>query len=376
MNRNAPRLVSDLPGVRSSLIEVILLALAVSLGVNMVSGAILTALPSWAAATLGAIVGLLPVVYVVRSRLRPIEHDLEIEGFYVSERDSCTIIEVPGYKLSEKAVEYLNSAFAENPALRRQWESTPTFHDWDFHKPSARPQSARLLQELMEYILLDELSLSLSGYFNRAEFARGRLEQYERDDLPDILLKNRFLELFSRDPADREGFDPVDEGPDGWTVIYSNSSTGGLYSKFELTLPANSTIRRTSGQCLEVSGPAMTVLLSVDTRPFGAGVPYSLLPLYVGRQFSDCRILRVEFSIQVKVRRGLFMKRDDLRYLGWIEKALQDLDDELSGAAFVERIRWESIEASHRVFREGDRRPPETTAMPDAEGEVEAGDGS
>lgn len=67
-------------------------------------------------------------------------------------------------------------------------------------------RSAELLAEAVEYLVLDKISTHLTDYFNEESFAEQNLKVYRREDVPDILLRNRFLETFSRPTEQRPAF--------------------------------------------------------------------------------------------------------------------------------------------------------------------------
>lgn len=346
-------LVSDIPELRSSLIEIVLLALGVALGVNLISNAIYSALPTWAAVCSGIVIILLPILYVIRVRFRAVRHRREIEGFFMYDSEENEAVDVPEYSLAEAVPRYLSAAFAENPALRRQWETEPRLSDWDPPRKGQQVSPAgRLIQELMEYILLDSLSTSLTDYFNGAP--DNKLATYHRNDLPDVLLKNRFLELFSRDPADREGFGDMGPSEEGWVVVSAYNATGGHYNQFQLKLPSDSKMRRADDGSIEITGRAMTVRLSVEYRNYSAGAASWLAGPYIDGDVNTLRALQVNFWIDVTVKRRIFLRNDEMHYLRWVEEVLERLEYDLSGSAFLKRINWDTLQAAIQVFN----RPP------------------
>ena len=54
----------------------------------------------------------------------------------------------------------------------------------------------RLILEATEYFLLRMLSTHLTNYFNDEKFKEENLTKLERKDIPQVLLENRFLNLF------------------------------------------------------------------------------------------------------------------------------------------------------------------------------------
>ncbi|WP_146066118.1 hypothetical protein [Cryobacterium sp. Y82] len=344
------RVISDIPGIRASLTEVVLLTLAVAFGVNLVSTVLSSWMPQWLTLTIGAVLGLVPIIYVAWNRLKAVVYETQIEGFLVLDKEANELLEVPEYDLADDAVRYLSAAFAENPALRRQWDEEPLMNNW--HKSANRGGLGdRLVNELVEYIVLDRLSMTLSAHFNSTGFSEDKLRTYRRADLPDILLKNRFLELFSRDIADRDGFEHAGEpSGEGWTLVATSSSAGAYYQRFELILPSDSTIKRTEDNDLLIEGPTLTARISASVPGYGGKAPSALRRLYLGHSGWDSHDLSVQIDVQVKIKRQLFLRREALRYSVWIEDVLEDLAESFSGDRFVSRIQWPLLEAAVQVF--------------------------
>ncbi|MFF2388978.1 hypothetical protein [Agromyces sp. NPDC058104] len=363
------RVISGIPLVRASLTEVVLLTLAVALGVNLISTTLSTWLPLWVCFAVGIGFGLVPIVYVARSRLKAVVHSMDISGFILYDREANALVDVPEYDLAEDAVRYLSAAFSENPALRRQWDAEPPMADLDRGMIGKPNLGRRLLDELVEYIVIDRLSMTLGDHFNRADLPREKLRTYSRSDLPDILLKNRFLELFSRDLADREGFDTSRDNSDkGWTLVSTSNAAGGYYHRFELTLPHNSTIRRTERGELLIEGPNLDARITAKVPGFSGDAPFGLSRLYVGKPGWDTLDLQVDVCVQVTVKRQWSLRRERLRYNVWIEDVLAHLYESLSGERFIEKIQWPLLQAAVQVFdRDARGFGVTTTEVPNAD---------
>lgn len=350
------RLISDIPGIRASLTEVVLLTLAVAFGVNLVSTVLASWMPKWLTLTIGAAFGLVPILYVAWNRLKAVVHETGIDGFLMLDREDNELLEVPDYDLADDAVRYLSAAFAENPALRRQWDEEPLMKDLLTSTRRGPSLSGRLVNELIEYIVIDRLSVTLGDHFNSTGFSKDKLRTYRRADLPDILLKNRFLELFSRDIADRDGFETDSaKSDDGWILVATSNAAGAYYHRFELTLPSDSTIKRTDNNALLIEGPTLTARISTSVPGYGGKAPSSLHRLYLGHSGWDVHDLNVRIDVQVTIKRQLFLRREALQYSVWIEDVLEDLAESFSGERFVERIQWPLLEAAVQVFERDER---------------------
>lgn len=346
--------VSSTPGIRASLAEVLVLVLVVAFGVNLVSTVLAAWLPQWLILSIGGALTLGAVAYVSFARLKPVHQSTRIEGFLVIDTEANELLAVPQYDLPSSATAHLAAAFAENPALRRQWDAEPPI---DMRDAVGTPNlGQKLLNELVEYLLIERLSTTLTDHFNDSAFSKGKLREYRRADLPDILLQNRFLELFSRDPKDREGFEDMTSGSEeGWEVVAGHSESGAYYSRFDLTLPANSDVRRDADGNLRITSRHLDVCLAARFLPYGGPAPFAMMSFYLGECSFDVQDYLVEFDIDVKIQRRLLLKREALAYSLWIEDVLKALGRDFSGQRFVDDINWPTLEAAIQVFERNER---------------------
>ncbi|MGM3217858.1 hypothetical protein ACSQ5K_24225 [Pseudomonas sp. PhalM4] len=97
--------------------------------------------------------------------------------------------------------------FAENTAPKRLWESDSVENAFkEIHAGGKRireTEAGKLIVEATEYYILEELSTHLTDYFGQSELESKRLQELSREDIPDIVFNNRFLDTFSRPMRER-----------------------------------------------------------------------------------------------------------------------------------------------------------------------------
>ena len=156
------------------------------------------------------------------------------EAFIISGPAKDNITFVPEYNLSEEVYRFIDSAFAENSALKSRWESVRSksklsseneSSEFEFRKYEPT-EKHKLLIMAIEYFLISRLSHHLDEYFHNKSLEN--ITKYERKDIPSVLLSNSFLELFSRPMNERPAF--IDFGQSDNTV--AAWSGGAFYEKF------------------------------------------------------------------------------------------------------------------------------------------------
>ena len=138
--------------------------------------------------------------------------------------------------------------------------------------------------------MLNELSMHLSTFYR--SFEKKRLRTLERTDLPDVLFRNHVLDLVSRDMQDRPGFEARDYGSRAVAVF------GDLYySRFSLTLPKGSVVRRTS-DALVIENSAVKIAIQVESSGVSAFLPFKYLTDAIGVSPLDACVDAVNICIQ------------------------------------------------------------------------------
>src|SRR6266481_7796561 len=167
---------------RKNLVELIVIAILLSFGINLIAGQLLGWLNEKPSIILliGILLCLVAIVYTLLSLFGSRTKSHTYEAFLIDGPAKDNFTPVPGYELAEEVHNYLQGAFAENSALLRLWQEQPKEAD-------------RLLTEVIEYCILRTLSNHLEEYFHGKTFKKENLTTYGRVDIPSVLLSNRFL---------------------------------------------------------------------------------------------------------------------------------------------------------------------------------------
>ena len=201
MTKDEHAIVKGIVINRRNLIELIVVAILLALGVDLIAGQILasvTPIP-FVIIPVGAVLCLGSVLYLAARMVGRRVESRTYEAFLLYNKKTNKIIRVPRYEFSERLYEYTDGAFAENPALKTLWQKEP-LKDLSVSDQvkSKHPRSAQLISEVTEYFILDRLSIHLTDYFADENFREENLKRYGRKDIPEVLLSNRFLHQFHR----------------------------------------------------------------------------------------------------------------------------------------------------------------------------------
>jgi hypothetical protein len=207
-------LLSQILLERTNLVNIIILTIVASLGVNLITSSVTELnITPFSVLIIGIILTLISISYFIALVLGNRTKRRAYEGLFILDRKKKELITIPRYKFSETLSRCFHHAFVENHDIKLVWDkSIPTSRHsidkgdiWE-NKEELNDQAIKqflnspdknLIKEATEYFLIDELSLHLSSFFNN-KFKQQNVQQFHRQDIPTILISNRFLDLFSR----------------------------------------------------------------------------------------------------------------------------------------------------------------------------------
>jgi hypothetical protein len=345
MADNKHNIIENISLTRKNLIELLVVAILIAFGTNLVAGQLISSaiFQPFFYILLGVMICLVSAIYLTT---RLLSKRIESRGFKAflpyNEKDKKLLV-VPRYRFSEELSRYLDAAFTENPALKVAWdsESLRYISDSDGVKTT---KSARLLSEAVEYFLLERLSIHLTDYFNRSGFQKKNLKTYGRKDIPEVLLSNKFLELFSRPPEERPAFvdDTIDVTMKG-ELVYAYGSGGVIFNRFDLILPKKSIVRRLGSNNIEIETDKLKVSMSTRFEGICTVIPPEFEKYYLG--FIDTQPdppYELNVVIKVKIKFWALFSRSGWDYYHWIDSFLELLERDISQKAFFNRINWET----------------------------------
>lgn len=289
------RIFSTLIESQKKSYELIMTSVLIAIGVNLLSTGIVELLGIQNKGIILIVIGMLisigVVVRISTSKINELNQTTKINGFVIYDEESHKLIGVPEYGISTDMVKYLDCAFAENKALEKLWnnESISQFRIVG-GKPGEQAigvatHSGALFIELLEYCIIHKLSLHLSAFFNNSDDKKC-VREFQRNDIPEVLLSNRFLKLFSEDMANREIFAchdaPLGNNKDTGTIVYARNSSGGYYDRFDLTLPERSTISRKNKNEIVIETPILTLTVSCLFGGFSTILKSGFYRYYLG----------------------------------------------------------------------------------------------
>jgi len=183
--RDGSFVVEDMIEIRHQFTETIAITMIAALGIILISQTLISRLSPYMVLAVGIGLCVLSLYYVFSLKLRSRIKTANYDAFVVYDASQNRTVRVPAYEFSEHLERSLSAVFQENSALKQLWKREPL---------------SRVLFPSRQTFT------HLTDYFNEDRFSAEYLKKYERSDIPDILLRNRFLETFSRPMNERSAF--------------------------------------------------------------------------------------------------------------------------------------------------------------------------
>lgn len=356
MSKSAP--LATLLQNRGALLQILVAAVVLAVGVNLLSSAIegsLSGKPAlWGTSLL--LLGLSALV--VAKQTIPSRHaHRKMSGFIIFNSQTNELIKAPRYDYSEKLKSFIEGLFAENSAPKHLWDSDSVDNAFEFDAQAGglrirKTEAGQLIVEATEYYVLEELSTHLTDYFGQSELESGKLQKLCREDVPDIVFNNRFLDTFSRPMRERAAFvSESSNAPLSSRAILSHGHKGIRYSKFDLTLPLNAKVQRLSPSSILIETPKFKLKITIDFKGFSANLPREFSYLYLeGLNYLDVKPYEIMLSTSVEFKQWSLLSRSGWEYHAWLDSFLAKLESRFDGDEFLKKIDWETAATVARVM--------------------------
>jgi hypothetical protein len=343
--------------LRGNFFEPLVTTTAIALGINLAAGVLgLTLTGLWSLLLSAALIFIGCTILILRVAPR-VNQKLTLEGVLCASGESKKIIHIDRYAFSRTISDAFRALFHENKAIERIWSNfgldfIPTFRSHDDAKSKTGEAGKTLVREATEYFILKRLSLDLSAYFNNnAEIASGELVSILRNDIPSVLLSNRFLDLLSRPMDEREAFASVKTEPvhhaaisEGLEkrLIFAITKEGEIYDHLELVLPRGTIIGRPNDRSFSIDTRRFSLRFEVTFDGFSANLPADFEELYLGTKFDSVRSYVARIDIEVRFKLRSVFSRKGWQYYKWIDRFLANLESDFSFDLFLKQISWDA----------------------------------
>jgi len=373
---------------KDDFLRVVLVGAIIALGINLIAAGLFALIPATYPITLslGLTIAALGLLYLTKLVMNKRHIRSTFTAFLIYDPEENEIVPIKEYAFAYDVEKTLNAAFLENNALKTIWEKerlrqrttskdeqaestlpsdneaaqVDNNNELGSPKPAyitltrgeagenlAEPRSAIILNEAIEFVVLERLSTHLADYFDDYPDDDKYKKEYKREDVPSLLLQNRILSLLTAPLENRAVFveQTFSKEPPKGEIVSMMGSDGSLYQRFDLVLPNHTQISRPAPGILHFESERISMTLKASYQGFSLYIPWDFIGFYVGKNPEKMRELLVNISVDATIRRwGLFRNRG-WNYYRWIDSFAESLERFASKDVFFERINWDALSA-------------------------------
>ena len=350
MQKTKNGFLAEIVSTRANLIEVFLVAVFLALGVGFVTTSLPIVIPASPkqSLTLGIILCIVSIFYFLIRSISGRTKSMSYKALFTYDIKGNKPVQIPRYPFSQFLLMNLYFAFSENEALKTIWDKEPlsNFSAQNEEKQVDTKQygSTKLICEATEYLVLEWLMWHLLDHFDDEKFRKKNLKEFTRNDISEVLLSNRFLELFSRPISDRVSMVKDTVGKKrGYALLafYKWGEKAAKYHTVKLILPKGSAIRRPKSDTIQIETKKFLLTIKISFHGPSVSLPWGFLNQYLHLDLGD-NLTEYIISVDVDVRFKLWtlLSGVGLRYYHWVDSFLKMLDQMISPAAFFNEIGW------------------------------------
>jgi len=202
-----------------------------------------------------------------------------------------------------------------------------------------------VLEEAIEHVMIDQLSTHLSTFFNDYSNEDQLITELTRKDIPDILLKNRIINLLSTPFEDRAIFvkaGMADKPPKEGEIVSIFGSDGSKYERFDLVLPKGSKVSRPKRCSLEIDNNRINFKIELKNEGFRSTLPHGFEYNYLGVVDRDLVVRKIDIVLTYRIKPLSLLYSSRWNYHDWIDSFADRLEEFASVDRFVKRINWDS----------------------------------
>ena len=337
---------------RKTEIDNLIIAVLVATGVNLlVSGISMIGedKPSCVFISAGLVSTILAIIVFITRHLLSMNKTVEILGFFLYDVDKKELLDIPQYFVS---LVMCNTMMSASDEIKKIWKERD-FGQLQFingRLEHEKTEAHRIITELIEYFVLEQLSISLIDFYNKKDEFSKKLKKLQRDDMPDV-IQNRFLYWLSQKPEKKSSIKDYIE-KDGCTLEeafmrYAEDNTDTKpYSRFEIVLPKNTNIIREKDN-IWIKNSFFSMKLNCSFEGNSALIPTNFKKYYLNIDDTVKKIKDYQFKITVEVRFKFksIVARKNIEYLSWIDSFLNNTYKWASSEHYFKTIEWSVVEA-------------------------------
>lgn len=248
-------------------------------------------------------------------------------------------IKIIGYSFNDDFCKYLRGFVQENKAYGKLFlkRETGLVSMGQFNPDDLNHHT--IINSVLEFTVLNQLDLHLNSYFVENEIDEHRIVSLSRDQLGPGVLRNRVIDLITKDMKERSAFArDFDSKPEG-VVVSSGGENGAVYKRLDVELPPKSKIFRNDNGFLVIANPFFDLTIMPQYEGFATVLSHVFTPSVEGH-FSPL-LVRVKMCIRIK--KAAFTTDKSMEMYEWLDSFVAQMQDYVSTDRLKQRLNPDMI---------------------------------
>jgi len=354
-------ILKELLLAKSNVGKIVIIAIFVGFGISLTATSVgkLFEPEPFTGVIIGIIIAGFSIFFLIALILSNQERIQHVRGMFIYDAKQNKTVPIDRYQFSEYLERNLQSAFAENPDLKKIWEQESLDYGFTLVDDDAlvkkKKGSIELIREALEYFVLSRLSITLTDYFNQEQFDDKHLQKIKREDVPQLLNHNRFLELFSKPMEERPHFVKSREDEEHVSdekIVWAGGEGGIQFESFSLILPKGSNVTKIDKNRILIDTKKMSIEIESRFDEIGTVLPRGFEKYYVqienifdAKKGFGYHVSSIDVTVRIIFKIGILFTGERTKYYEWVDKFLEYLDLNISKDRFFEKIRWDTTYA-------------------------------
>lgn len=301
--------------------------------------------------------------------------DISTNAIFVVKKNG-NLMNMPGYTFSCSICNILTTALRENKAFMKRWltvfekeqeerRKIKIVDEINTHIPNdytyvlkidhelKNNDASLLLKDSIECDFLEWLSRFLSDSYRNQE----NIIKVNRDKISSYLLKNKVLELISKDFSDRPAFKDINIDTKYIQHIVSlcDTKTNIEYNQFELIFPDKTTIERDEHGILIIKNNYFKMKFSTCNGLVNGLLPSGYPELILKCDSKEINVYNVPVSLSIVFDAKKFaFGHHDSKY-DWIDDLVEQFESHYSVNKYIDKIGFYAARTMVSIFNQKDK---------------------
>lgn len=339
---------NKLQNKRAEILEIILIAIILALGINLISSGIsaIVDIKNILVILIGTAICISVILYYLKIKIQSMGINKIVVGNIVLNVKNKRLYGILQYRSSYQIKDYINAILLENKEISNRYaksvKNIENYYESDY----------KLQNSYFSYIVNSAIEYQIINLLIDAIYLRnGDIQELDLNSVPKNIADNVFVKVLSRDWRKRKVFINCDEEVEDEELVYLKTDEGYIYNKLVIRIPKNSTIEKYKNSLVVKS---KLYKITIQWGIENGHLPFPDMEFY-NFCFSDEEINfnDIEFSyfIDIKVEYSLlaiFSKKAIKENL-WVENFINTIIEDFDYDDCLKRNSWELLKNIQRI---------------------------